>query len=122
MKRDIKDFVNLKRRSKYHTVNNLPGFVDVQNANLFVMYVKARFLIKFEQTKSYVAPIFYLIISSCSMIDLIQLLNLISKSITSPNFLAHYVNCLRLHHQMSSELMEFTVYVLACIHKIGHNS
>jgi hypothetical protein len=38
------------RRSKYHTVNNLPGFLDVQNANLFVMYVKARFRIKFEQT------------------------------------------------------------------------
>jgi hypothetical protein len=53
MKRDIKDFVGQKRRSKYHTVNNLSGFIDVQNANLFVMYVKARFLIKFEQTKSY---------------------------------------------------------------------
>jgi hypothetical protein len=85
MKRYIKDFVSQKRMSKYHVVNNLPGFLDVQNANLFVMYVKARFLIKFEQTKYYVVPIFYLIISSCSMIDLIQLLNLISKSITSPN-------------------------------------
>jgi hypothetical protein len=53
MKRDIKDFVSQKRRSKHHTVNNLTGFLDVQNANLFVMYVKARFLIKFEQTKSY---------------------------------------------------------------------
>jgi hypothetical protein len=51
MKRDIKDFVSQKRRSKYYAVNNLPGFLDVQNANLFVMYVKARFLIKFEQTK-----------------------------------------------------------------------
>jgi hypothetical protein len=39
MKRHIKDFV-----SQEHTVNNLPGFLDVQNANLFVMYVKARFL------------------------------------------------------------------------------
>jgi hypothetical protein len=29
MKRDIKDFVSQKRRSKYHTVNNLPGFLDV---------------------------------------------------------------------------------------------
>jgi hypothetical protein len=53
MRRDIKDFVSQKGRSKYHTVNNLPGFIDVQNANLFVMYVKARFLIKFEQTKSH---------------------------------------------------------------------
>jgi hypothetical protein len=52
-----------------------------------VMYVKARFLIKFEQTKSYMVPIFYFIISSCSMIDLIQFLNLISKSIKSQNFL-----------------------------------
>jgi hypothetical protein len=51
MKRDIKDFVSQKRRSKYHTMNNLPGFLDLQNANLFVMYVKPRFLIKFEQTK-----------------------------------------------------------------------
>jgi hypothetical protein len=82
MKRDIKDFVSQKRRSKYRTVNSLPGFLDVQNANLFVMYVKARFITKFEQTKSYMMPIFYLIISRCSMIDLIQLLNLISKSIT----------------------------------------
>jgi hypothetical protein len=80
MKRD-KDFVSQKLRSKYHTVNNLPGFLDVQNANLFVMYAMARFLIKFVQTKSYMVPIFYLIISSCAMIDLIQLLNLISKSI-----------------------------------------
>jgi hypothetical protein len=31
MKRDIKDFVSQKRRSKYHTVNT--GFIDVQNAN-----------------------------------------------------------------------------------------
>jgi hypothetical protein len=59
MKRDIKDFVSQKRRFKYHTVNNLP-----ENANLFVMYVKARLLIKFELTKSYMVPIFYLIISS----------------------------------------------------------
>jgi hypothetical protein len=65
MKRDIKDFVSQKRWSKYHTVNNLPGFLDVQNANLFVMYVKARFLIKFDLTKSYIVPIFYLIISGC---------------------------------------------------------
>jgi hypothetical protein len=41
MKRDIKNFVSQKHtgRSKYHTVNNLPGFLDVQNANLFVMYM-----------------------------------------------------------------------------------
>jgi hypothetical protein len=39
MKRDIKDFVSQKRRSKYHTVNYLSGFLDAQNANLFVMYV-----------------------------------------------------------------------------------
>jgi hypothetical protein len=31
------------------------------NANLFVTCAKARFQIKFEQTKSYMAPIFYLI-------------------------------------------------------------
>jgi hypothetical protein len=123
MKRDIKDFVSQKRRSKYHTVNNLPGFLDVQNANLFVMYVKARFLIKFEQTKSYMVPIFTLIISSCSMIELIQLLNLISKSITSPTFLAHYVNCLRLHHQMRYEFDGFhSIRFSRCIHKIDHNS
>jgi hypothetical protein len=116
MKRDIKDFVSQIRRSKYYAVNNLPGFLDVQNANLFMMYVKARFLIKFEQTKS------YLIISSCSMIDLIQLLNLISKSITSPKFLAH-VNCLRLHHQMRSEFDGFhSIRLSRCIHKIDHNS
>jgi hypothetical protein len=90
MKRDIKGFVSQKRRSKYHAVNNLPGFLDAQNANLFVMDVKARSIIKFEQTKSYVVPIFYLIISSCSMIHLIQLLNFI----TSPKLLAHYVNYL----------------------------
>jgi hypothetical protein len=53
MKRDIKDFVSQKRRSKYHTLNNLSGFLDAQNANLFVMYAKARFKIKCEQTKSY---------------------------------------------------------------------
>jgi hypothetical protein len=63
MKWDIKDFVSQKRRSKYYTVNNLPGFLDAQNANLFVMYAKARL---FEQMKSYMVPIFYLIISSCS--------------------------------------------------------
>jgi hypothetical protein len=43
------------------------------------------------------------IISSCSMFDLIQLLNLMPKSITSPKLLAHYVNYLWRHHQMSSE-------------------
>jgi hypothetical protein len=80
MKRDIKDFIGQKRRSKYYTVNNLSGFLDAQNANLFVMYAKARFQIKFEQTKSYMVPIFYLIISDGLMFDLIQLLNLISKS------------------------------------------
>jgi hypothetical protein len=85
MKRDIKDFVSQKRRSKYYTVNKLP---DAQNANLFVMYEKARFQIKCEQTKSYmVRIIFCLIISSGSMFDLIQLLNLISKSITYQNYL-----------------------------------
>jgi hypothetical protein len=36
------------------------------------MYIKARFLIKFEQTKSYMVPIFYLIISSGAMIDLLN--------------------------------------------------
>jgi hypothetical protein len=120
MKRDIKDFVSQKRRSKYHTVNNLPVFLDVENANLFVMYVKVRFLIQFEQTKSYMAPIFYLIIYSCSMIDIIQLLNLISKSITSPKHLAHYINCLRLHHQMRYEFDGFhSIRFSRCIH---HNS
>jgi hypothetical protein len=75
MKRDIKDFVSPKRRYKYYSVNNLSGFLDSQNANLFVIYVKARFQIKFEQTKSYMVLIFYLIISIGSMLDLIQLLN-----------------------------------------------
>jgi hypothetical protein len=91
MERDIKDFVSQKRRFKYYTVNNLSGFLDVQNANLFkmYMYVKARF-----QIKSYMVPIFNLIISSGSMFELIQLLNLISKSTTSPKLLAHYVNYL----------------------------
>jgi hypothetical protein len=28
MKRDIKDFVSQNHRSKYHTVNNLSGFID----------------------------------------------------------------------------------------------
>jgi hypothetical protein len=41
MKREIKDFVSQKRRSKYYIVNNLSRFVDAQNANVFVMYVKA---------------------------------------------------------------------------------
>jgi hypothetical protein len=70
MKRDINDFVGQKRRSKYYTVNNLPGFLDAQDANLFVMYAKARFQMKLEQTKSHMVSIFYLIISSGSMFDL----------------------------------------------------
>jgi hypothetical protein len=39
----------------YYTVNKLPGFLEAQNAILFVkyMYAEARFQIKFEQTKSY---------------------------------------------------------------------
>jgi hypothetical protein len=41
MKRDIKDF----GRPKYYTGNKSPGFLDDQNANLFVMYAKARFQI-----------------------------------------------------------------------------
>jgi hypothetical protein len=57
MKRDIKDFVSQKRWSKYHTVTNLPGFIDVKNADLFMMYVKEIFLFKFELTKSYMVPI-----------------------------------------------------------------
>jgi hypothetical protein len=61
--------------TKYYPVNNLPGFLNAQNVNLFVMYAKAIFQIKLEQTKSYMMPIFYLIISSGSMFDLIQLLN-----------------------------------------------
>jgi hypothetical protein len=49
---------------------------------------------------SYVVLVFYLIISCGSMSDLIQLLNLISKSIISPkSLLAHYVNYLRLYHR-----------------------
>jgi hypothetical protein len=86
MKRDIKDFVSQKRRSKYYTVNKLPGFLDPQ---ILIMFAKARFQIKFEQTKSYTVAIFYLVISSGSMFDLIQFLNLISKSIASPKLLAH---------------------------------
>jgi hypothetical protein len=52
MKRDIKDFVSQKRRS---TVNKLPGCLEAcpPKKNLFVMYAKARFQIKFVQTKSY---------------------------------------------------------------------
>jgi hypothetical protein len=34
-----------------HVVNKLPGFLDAQNANLFVVYAKTRFKIKFEQSK-----------------------------------------------------------------------
>jgi hypothetical protein len=33
-------------------VNKLPGFLDAQNANLFVMYSKARSQIKFEHRQS----------------------------------------------------------------------
>jgi hypothetical protein len=52
-----------------------------------------------------------------------SLLNLISKSITSLKFLAHYVNCLRLHHQMRSEFDGFhSMRFSRCIHKIDHNS
>jgi hypothetical protein len=124
VKQDIKDFVSQKRRSKYHTVNNfIPGFLDVENANLFVMYVKARFLIKFEQTKSYMVPIFYLIISSFSMIDLIQLLNLISK--------VHYITKIscslcKLPSTTSPRRPDFdgfhSIRFSRCIHKIDHNS
>jgi hypothetical protein len=55
-------------------------------------------------------PIFYLIFSSGSMFGFIQLLNLISESITSLKLLAPYISYmyLWLHHQMSSK---FTVYV-----------
>jgi hypothetical protein len=42
---NFKDFVSQKCRPKYSKVNKLPGFLDAQNANLFVMYVKARFQI-----------------------------------------------------------------------------
>jgi hypothetical protein len=62
-----------------------PVFLD---ANLFMMYAMAIFQMKLEQTKAYMAP---LIISSGSMFDLNQLLNLISKFITSPKLLAHYL-------------------------------
>jgi hypothetical protein len=55
-------------------VNNLPRLLDAQYANLFVMYVNGRFQVKFEQAKSYMVPIFYLIMSSGTMF-----LNLISK-------------------------------------------
>jgi hypothetical protein len=66
-------------------VNNLPGFLDAQNANLFVMYAKARFEIKFEQKKSYnMMPIFYLITSCGSMFDLIQFLTLTMAHNFSP--------------------------------------
>jgi hypothetical protein len=60
MKRDIKDFVSQKRLglNTIYAVNNLLGFLDVQNANLFVMYVKARFLIKFWADKVIYGPHF----------------------------------------------------------------
>jgi hypothetical protein len=38
MKQDIKDFVSQKCRYKYY---KLPGFLDAQNAKLFMMYEKA---------------------------------------------------------------------------------
>jgi hypothetical protein len=41
--------------------------------------------------------LFVMVISSCSMIDLIQLFSIVKFDflvITSPQFLAHYVNCL----------------------------
>jgi hypothetical protein len=72
MNRDINAFVSQKRRSIIYIVNNLPGFLDAKNANLFAMHAKARFQIKFELTKSYVVPIFYLIISNGSMFGLIK--------------------------------------------------
>jgi hypothetical protein len=56
-------------------VNKLPGLLDAQNVNLFVMYAKARFQIKFERTKDiglFMVHIFYLIISSGSMFELHQ--------------------------------------------------
>jgi hypothetical protein len=49
----------VKNRSKYYTVNKLPGFLDAQNANVLRDVCKARFQIKFEQTLSYMVPIFY---------------------------------------------------------------
>jgi hypothetical protein len=64
IKRDTKDFVCQKCGSKYYTVNKLPGFPVGQYANLFMMYAMDRFQIKFELSKSYMMPIFYLIISS----------------------------------------------------------
>jgi hypothetical protein len=123
MKRDINlRILSVKNVGLYYTVNNLPGFLDAQNANLFVMYANARLQIKFEQTKS-MAPIFDLIISSGSMFDLIQLLNLMSKSNTSSKLLVHYVNYLSLHHQMSSEFDGIhSIRFSRCIHKIDHNS
>jgi hypothetical protein len=42
MKRDIKDFVSQEPRSKYYAVSNLSGFLDAQNANLFVMYSEGK--------------------------------------------------------------------------------
>jgi hypothetical protein len=52
MKRDIKDFVSQKGFLNT-TLNKLPGFLDAQKAHLFVMYAKAIFQIKFEQTMSF---------------------------------------------------------------------
>jgi hypothetical protein len=114
MKRDIKDFGSQKPRSKYCRVNKLLWFLDVQSTNLFVMYAMARFQIKFEQTMSYMVPIFYLITSSGSMFDLIQLLKFYII-ITSPKLPAHYVNYRWLLHQMSSEFggIHSIMYVLA---------
>jgi hypothetical protein len=74
MKQDIKDFVNQKCRSKYNTVNRLPGFLDAQNSDLFVMSAHARFQIKFEKTESYMVPIF-LRHSSFDCANLTALLN-----------------------------------------------
>jgi hypothetical protein len=47
MKRDIKDVVSPNVGLNTDTVNKLPGFLNAKNANLFVMYAKAKFQIRF---------------------------------------------------------------------------
>jgi hypothetical protein len=88
------------------------------------MYVKARFLIKFEQTKSYMVPIFYLIdILVQSMIDLIQLLNLKLHYITKMKMSCSLCKLPLTTSPNESEFDGFhSIHFSRCIHKIDHNS
>jgi hypothetical protein len=88
-------------QKRHYTVNNLPGFLDAQNANL--IHTKTRFLIKFEQTDKVIYGAHFRFDNF-----LIQLSNLISKPTTSPKLLAHYVNYPSRTTSPNELLMEFT--------------